>query len=134
MVRREAIDSVRLLDEGYFMYAEEVDWCWRMQRAGWPAWCVPAARVLHHGGASTQQFRARSFVNLWRSRKRLYERFYSPARLAAAARIVQLGMGVEASRAHRAARSGIITPVELNQRLAATREAAGLFQRTRTTS
>ena len=43
MVRREAIEAAGLLDEGYFMYAEEVDWCWRIQRAGWPFYCVPAA-------------------------------------------------------------------------------------------
>ena len=42
MVRREAIEAAGLLDEGYFMYAEEVDWCWRMQRAGWPFFCVPS--------------------------------------------------------------------------------------------
>ena len=34
MVRREAIEAAGLLDEGYFMYAEEVDWCWRMRRCG----------------------------------------------------------------------------------------------------
>ena len=80
MVRREAIEAAGLLDEGYFMYAEEVDWCWRMQRAGWPFYCVPAARVIHHGGASTRQFRSQSFLNLWRSRQRLYDRFYGPVR------------------------------------------------------
>ena len=56
MVRCEAIEAAGLLDEGYFMYAEEVDWCWRIQRAGWPFFCVPRARVIHHGGASTRQF------------------------------------------------------------------------------
>ena len=52
MVRHKAIEAAGLLDEGYFMYAEEVDWCWRIRRAGWPFYCVPAARVIHHGGAS----------------------------------------------------------------------------------
>lgn len=127
MTRRETIDAVGLMDEGYFMYAEEVDWCWRMQRAGWPFYCAPAAHVIHHGGASAGQFRARSFVNLWRSRKRLYERFYTPAQLAIAGGIVRLGMGAEASSAHRAARRGEIGEVELMQRLAATREVADLF-------
>ena len=66
MVRGAAIAAAGLLDEGYFMYAEEVDWCWRMRRAGWPFYCVPSAVVIHHGGASTRQFRSQSFVNLWR--------------------------------------------------------------------
>ena len=92
MVRREAIQAAGLLDEGYFMYAEEVDWCWRMQRAGWPFYCVPAAQVIHHGGASTQQFRARSMLDLWRSRQRLYGRFYGPVRRRLSSSIVRLGM------------------------------------------
>jgi len=127
MTRREAIDAVGLMDEGYFMYAEEVDWCWRMQQAGYPFYCVPAAHVIHHGGASASQFRVRSYVNLWRSRRRLYGRFYGPWRRAAAARIVQLGMGAEASRAHRAAAHGEIEENELAQRLAAAKEVAQLF-------
>ena len=56
MVRGAAIAAAGLLDEGYFMYAEEVDWCWRIRRAGWPFYCVPSAVVIHHGGASTRQF------------------------------------------------------------------------------
>ncbi len=127
MVRREAIDAVGLMDEGYFMYAEEVDWCWRMQREGRPFYCLPTAHVMHHGGASASQFRARSFTNLWRSRQRLYGRFYTPMQQTIAATIVQLGMGVEANRAHQAARRGEIGEVELMQRLAATREVSELF-------
>jgi hypothetical protein len=127
MVRREAIQAAGLLDEGYFMYAEEVDWCWRIQRAGWPFYCVPAARVIHHSGASTRQFRARSFLNLWRSRRRLYERFYGPVRCWAAGFIVQLGMRAEAHRARAMASSGEISPEELNERVEMTRRVRELF-------
>ena len=59
--------------------------------------------VIHHGGASARQFREQSFLNLWRSRKRLYDRFYGPRRRWLAARIVRLGMWAEARRARRAA-------------------------------
>ena len=91
------------------MYAEEVDWCWRMRRAGWPFYCVPSAVVIHHGGASTRQFRSQSFVNLWRSRRRLYDRFYGPVRRWLAGRIVRLGMGAEVRRVQAAPRRGEIT-------------------------
>lgn len=127
MVRREAIEAAGLLDEGYFMYAEEVDWCWRIQRAGWPFYCVPSARVIHHGGASARQFRARSFENLWGSRKRLYGRFYGPARRWLAGRIVALGMGAEARRAQRAAARGEIDAEEAATRVAATDKVRRLF-------
>jgi GT2 family glycosyltransferase len=53
MMRTEAIQAAGLLDESYFMYAEEVDLCWRIQRAGWPFYCVPAAD--HHSGGSTRR-------------------------------------------------------------------------------
>jgi len=127
MVRREAIQAAGLLDEGYFMYADEVDWCWRIQRAGWPFYCVPAARVIHHGGASARQFREQSFLNLWRSRKRLYDRFYGPRRRRLAAQIVRLGMWAEARRARRVAARGEITREELVSRLAGVREVKALF-------
>ncbi len=127
MLRREAIEAAGLLDEGYFMYAEEVDWCWRIQRAGWPFYCVPAARVIHHGGASARQFRTQSFLNLWRSRQRLYGRFYGPLRRAAAGWIVRLGMAAEARRARVAAAQRQITDAELAERLAAIESVARLF-------
>ena len=51
LVRREAIQAVGGMDEGYFMYAEEVDWCMAMKRAGWQVWYQPEAQIIHHGGA-----------------------------------------------------------------------------------
>ncbi len=127
MVRREAIEAAGLLDEGYFMYAEEVDWCWRIQRTGWPFFCVPAAQVIHHGGASTRQFRSQSFLNLWRSRRRLYGRFYGPVRRGLAAWIVRLGMRAEIARAQVAARRGEISAQEADARTVAAQAVVQLF-------
>jgi N-acetylglucosaminyl-diphospho-decaprenol L-rhamnosyltransferase len=53
MVRREVFDSVGLLDDGFFMYYEEVDFCLRAARAGWPCWYVPSSRVVHLVGQSS---------------------------------------------------------------------------------
>jgi N-acetylglucosaminyl-diphospho-decaprenol L-rhamnosyltransferase len=55
MVRREAIESAGLLDERYFMYSEEVEWCHRMKRNGWEIVYLPSATVVHHEGASSSQ-------------------------------------------------------------------------------
>ncbi len=127
MVRREAIQAAGLMDEGYFMYAEEVDWCWRIQRAGWPLYCVPSALVVHHGGASTSQFRSQSFLNLWRSRRRLYGRFYGPVRRRVAGWVVRMGMRAEVRRAEAAARRGQMGAQEAAERIAAARQVAGWF-------
>jgi hypothetical protein len=77
LLRRQALEQVGLLDEGYFMYCEEVDWCWRARRSGWRALCVPNATVIHHGGASTRQARTKMVRALWTSRLRLYNRHHS---------------------------------------------------------
>lgn len=53
MVRREVFESVGVLDEGYFLYFEEVDLALNARRAGWPSWYVPSARVMHVMGKST---------------------------------------------------------------------------------
>jgi N-acetylglucosaminyl-diphospho-decaprenol L-rhamnosyltransferase len=127
MVRGAAIEAAGLLDEGYFMYAEEVDWCWRIRRLGWPFYCVPSAVVIHHGGASARQFKSHSFVNLWRSRRRLYDRFYGPVRRWLAGRIVRLGMWSQTRRARAAAARGEITPTELAERVKAAQAVNDLF-------
>jgi N-acetylglucosaminyl-diphospho-decaprenol L-rhamnosyltransferase len=52
LVRREAVAAVGGMDEAFFMFNEDVDWCRRMNLAGWGVDYVPAARVTHHIGAS----------------------------------------------------------------------------------
>lgn len=53
LVRREVFEQVGLLDEQYFLYFEELDFCLRAVRAGWPSHYEPASRVVHLVGRST---------------------------------------------------------------------------------
>jgi GT2 family glycosyltransferase len=53
MVRKSVFEQVGLLDEAYFMYFEEVDFCIRARKTGWECWYVPASRVVHFVGASS---------------------------------------------------------------------------------
>ncbi len=92
MVRADAVADVGLLDERYRMYCEEIDWCWRMQRAGWTRLCAPAAEVIHHGGQSTSQVPIPSFVDLWTSRARLYARHHGSTTWLLAQAMVRAGM------------------------------------------
>ncbi|MFQ5596281.1 MAG: glycosyltransferase family 2 protein [Anaerolineae bacterium] len=73
LLRRAALEQIGLLDEGYFIYSEEVDLCYRLRRAGWRLYWLPAARVVHYGGQSTQQVAAEMFLRLYRG-KLLYFR------------------------------------------------------------
>jgi N-acetylglucosaminyl-diphospho-decaprenol L-rhamnosyltransferase len=53
MVRREVFESIGLMDEHYFLYYEETDFCLQARRAGWSCWYVPQSRVMHIAGQST---------------------------------------------------------------------------------
>lgn len=53
LVRREAIDQVGVMDERFFMYAEETDWCYRFREEGWDVTFTPAGQIIHLGGQST---------------------------------------------------------------------------------
>lgn len=57
LVRREAVDKVGLLDDRFFIYCEEADWCFRMRQAGWKCVFWPGAQIIHldGGGKSTSQ-------------------------------------------------------------------------------
>jgi hypothetical protein len=68
MVRREALDQVGFLDEDYFLFLEETDWCYRMKMAGWKTYHVPQVEVLHFQGKSAEAERKRAKVEYYRSR------------------------------------------------------------------
>jgi GT2 family glycosyltransferase len=53
MVRSEVLKEVGLLDEGYFTYFDDIDFCFNAQKHGWPTWYVPTSRVIHLVGQST---------------------------------------------------------------------------------
>jgi len=55
LIRREVLDDVGGLDEGFFMYSEELDWCHRIGDAGWKIIYTPAAQIVHYGGKSSEQ-------------------------------------------------------------------------------
>ena len=52
MVRKAAMDEVGLLDEDYFMYGEDIDWCYRFHQAGWKIYYVPTTSIIHFRGES----------------------------------------------------------------------------------
>jgi len=55
LVRQEAIKQVGLMDEQFFMYGEETDWCYRFKQAGWKIVFTPDAQIIHLGGQSSKK-------------------------------------------------------------------------------
>jgi GT2 family glycosyltransferase len=53
LIRKQTLDDVGLLDEEYFLYYEETDFCFNARHLGWECWYVPESRVMHIGGEST---------------------------------------------------------------------------------
>jgi hypothetical protein len=128
IVRWEVIHQVGLLDEGFHMYCEEIDWCMRIKNRGWGIYCVPAAEVVHHEGQSTRQIREESFVNLWRSRWRLYDKHYGPLKGWLARLLVRTGMRRKTWAVRRAAQHGDLDAVEATAQIRAYTTALAQFQ------
>ena len=119
LARREAVAATGPLDEGFFMYSEEVDWCRRMRTAGWPIWCLPTAEVVHHGGQSVAQQSARMYVELHRSRLRYYRRYHRPPFVRAARLLTRTAMLKEAAVAWCAYRRGGLSREQRRDRVRA---------------
>jgi GT2 family glycosyltransferase len=82
IVRRQAIEEVGKLDEGYFFFMEETDWCLRMKKQGWRISFVPGARVLHLQGASATLVKAEAKIEYYRSRYRFFTKWYGRGKTA----------------------------------------------------
>jgi GT2 family glycosyltransferase len=74
MVRREAMEQVGLLDEDYFLFLEETDWCYRMKKVGWKIYHVPDAEVYHLQGKSAEKEKKRARVEYFRSRYHFFKK------------------------------------------------------------
>ena len=75
VVRREAINDVGLLDERFFMYWEDADWCRRMREKGWKVIYFPLASIIHLVGASSMNRPIRSIYHFHKSCYRLYNKY-----------------------------------------------------------
>lgn len=74
MVRRSVAECIGLLDEQFFLYAEELDWCRSARRAGWRVRTCPEAVMTHLLGRSTQQVKAGALALLVETRLRYYHK------------------------------------------------------------
>jgi GT2 family glycosyltransferase len=96
LVRREALLEVGPLDDGYWLYMEDLDWCRRFAEAGWKVFYDPAGTALHiKGGSSPARRRPRQEIAFHRGMGRFYRRFDAPANPALLNLLVYAGIGAK---------------------------------------
>ncbi|HSM54690.1 MAG TPA: glycosyltransferase family 2 protein [Candidatus Sulfomarinibacteraceae bacterium] len=76
MTRQEIVQQVGPLDEAYFMYSEELDWCRRIRQAGWRVVYLPSAQVIHYEGKSSEQAVTARHINFQRAKLRYYRKYH----------------------------------------------------------
>ena len=76
MVRRETIEEVGPLDEEFFLYGEDVEWCYRIKRAGWKIFYYAEAQIIHLGGGSTKDSPESLGVEALRSMNLFFKKGY----------------------------------------------------------
>ena len=92
-VRRDAVDQVGLFDESFFMFSEEVDWCYRFHAAGWNVLFDPGAEVVHVGGGSHG---GRMYRENLRGHLRFFAKHYGPAQAEQARKLLLAGVRIRA--------------------------------------
>ena len=82
LISREALNQVGLLDERFFIYAEDKDWCKRFWDAGWKVVYFPQAQAIHYGGASSSNAPTRFYIEMYRANYEYWKKYHSrPAQL-----------------------------------------------------
>ena len=94
MVRRDVLTSVGLLDEDFFMYGEELDWCYRMKQAGLRVAFFPGARVIHHGRGSSLRARGELAPRALAGRLRYFRKHHGRGAVLAVRLLTVVGMSL----------------------------------------
>jgi GT2 family glycosyltransferase len=76
LVRREVIERIGLLDERFFMYGDDLDWCLRTRQAGWTVRYEPTIVVQHQHGAASRQRPFRTNIHFFRAMDLFYRKHY----------------------------------------------------------
>ncbi len=76
LIRREALHQVGPLDEEFFMYSEELEWCYRLKAQGWEVVYLPTAQVVHQEGRSSEQVLAARHIHFQRSKVLFFKKYY----------------------------------------------------------
>ncbi len=91
-IRRAAYEDVGLLDEDYFMYCEDVDYCYRITQSGWKIYYVPDSSLIHYKGESTKKNNIDYVINFNRSLYLFYKKHFHQKYFALVGWLILLGV------------------------------------------
>jgi len=117
IVRRKVLEDIGPFSEDFFLYSEEVEWCWRIKKSGWRIYCYPEPTIVHYSGQSTSQYKNPMYLELHKSRMIFLKKHYSPLFCAVNRVLVGFGMLWESFRALRAANRGEISKEDSMSRI-----------------
>lgn len=94
MLPRKVIDEVGMLDENFFMYGEDLDWCYRIKEAGYKVVYYPKGQVIHYKGASSKKKRGKTIYEFHRAMILFYNKHYKDRYNIFITLLVYLGVGM----------------------------------------
>jgi hypothetical protein len=92
-VRLAAIDDAGLMDERFFMYGEDLDWCYRIKAKGWRVRYEPHVRILHYKGSSSRQRSVRATLAFYGAMWRFHRLHYARTTALPLNLLIYLGIG-----------------------------------------
>jgi len=95
LIRKESIDQVGLLDEEFFMYGEDIDWCYRIKEGGWSIVYNPTTSIIHYKGASSRKKPTKIVYEFHRAMYLFHKKHYAKKYRFIVNGIVYAGIGAK---------------------------------------
>lgn len=92
LIRRSLIEKIGLLDENFFMYGEDLDWCYRAKESGFKVMYVPITSVIHHKGSSSRKLPDKALYEFHRAMQLFYQKHYQQKHNFLVSWLVKLGI------------------------------------------
>lgn len=92
MLKKEMVEKIGFFDDQFFMYSEEMDYCYRAKKANWKVCFYPDTEIIHLGAESTKRYATRMFIELHRSHHQLIQKYHSAGYLFIVKAVLLLGL------------------------------------------
>lgn len=97
MIPKKVVDEVGMLDEEFFMYGEDIDWCFRIKKAGYKVLYYPVEKIIHYKGSSSKKKRAKTTYEFHRAMILFYNKHYKKEYNILIAALVYFGVAARMS-------------------------------------